>query len=63
MVTKEEIRQIVRDETLAALSLSLPILAERIEKFITSILIDSNSHPEDISSPDGLESVKLKVRA
>ena len=61
MVTKEEIRQIVREEVLNALSLGLPVLAERIEKATSSLSVDSNSHSECTLRVDDPESLKLKV--
>lgn len=63
MVTKEEMRQVVREEIIVALSISLPELAKRIEKAISLISVGSNSHYEGTSSPDGLELPELKVRA
>jgi hypothetical protein len=61
MVTKEEIRQIVRDEILAALAFSLPLFAERIENSISLLSVDSNSHSGCTLPPDDPESLKLKV--
>lgn len=47
---KKELRQIVREETLSSLSMCLPILAERIEKAISSLGSDSsNNHSEGTS--------------
>ena len=56
MATKEEIRQIVKEEVSAALSLSLPLLAERIEQAISSPSVDSRSHSGCTSHEDGPES-------